>query len=233
MEAKVVTVFNAKGGVGKTTLVMQLAGALGRRHSKVLVIDMDSQASATQWAKQAADDQPFPANVIGSAVMDDKVHRVIQQHINDYDFIFVDCPPSKKSLIPSSALLASDLALIPVKPSPMDMWATQQAKELTEAAQERNPDLVVRVVPSMAMSTSNLARGTLELIKEDSEFRATRAQLGMRVAFQECQLLGGTVHALGSRDTKAVDEVESLADEVLSILRGTRVASRNPKGGKK
>lgn len=233
MTAKVVTVFNAKGGVGKTTLVMQLAGALSRRRAKVLVIDMDSQASATQWAKQASDDQPFPANVIGSAAMEDKAHRVIRQHINDYDFILVDCPPSKESLVPSSALLVSDLALIPVKPSPMDMWATQQAKELTEAVRERNPDLVVRAVPSMAMTTSNLARGTLELIKEDSEFEATRAQLGMRVAFQECQLIGDTVHALGSRDTRAVDEVEALADEVLSILRRGRGDSKKRTGGEK
>lgn len=233
MVAKVVTVFNAKGGVGKTTLVMQLAGALGRRDTRVLVIDADSQASASQWNNQAPDDAPFPAHVISAAGQEDKVHRVIQQHEANYDFILVDCPPSKKSIVPSSALLVSNLALIPVKPSPMDMWATQQAKEVTEAASARNPELIVRVVPSMAATTSNLARGTLELIKEDSDLVATQSQLGMRVAFQECQLIGDTVHALGSRDTKAVDEVEALTDEVLAILQWDQHGSKKPRGGKK
>jgi chromosome partitioning protein len=188
------------------------------------VADLDGQASATRWAKQSPDETPFPATIINLAAMGDKVHLEIQKHLKNYDFIIADCPPSKDALAPAQALTVSDIALIPVKPSPLDMWATQQAKQVADGVRVARPDLIVRVVPVMAVTSSNLAKGTLELIKEDTELIATKAHLGQRIAFQESQLLGDSVHALRSRDDKAVAEVEALTDEILSILAGPRPA---------
>lgn len=217
MVAKVITLFNQKGGCGKTNLTMQLAGTLGRRGAKVMVIDMDSQGTATHWAKQAPDDNPFPARVVGLAEMGNKAHREIKAHLDDYDFIIVDCPPSVESPAASSAMLVSDLALIPVVPSPADLWASQRAKRLAEEVQGRNEGLAVRLVPNMTQTVSNLARDTLEIIEEDEDVDATKAHFGFRTAYRECQLLGNTVHALPGAD-KAIAEVDSLADEVLKIL---------------
>lgn len=217
MVAKVITVFNQKGGCGKTNLSMQLAGTFGLRGAKVLVIDMDSQGTATHWAKQASDEEPFPARVVGLAEMGSKAHREIKSHIADYDFIFVDCPPSVESPAASSAMLVSDMALIPVVPAPSDMWATKKAKALVEQVRATNEGLIARMVPSMAQTISNLARETLEIIDEDEEIHATKAHLGFRTAYRECQLYGATVHALHGA-AKAVGEVDALADEVLGLL---------------
>lgn len=221
MTAKVVTVFNQKGGVGKTNVSMQLAGTLGLRGNNVLVIDLDMQGTAQRWAGQARDDSPFPAKVIGLAKMGGKSHRAIKDHIEHYDYIIVDCPPSMESPAASSAMLVSDLALIPVVPSPSDMWATQDSKALAEQARVTNEGLILRLVPTKVQTVSNLARDTLEVLMEDDEVASTKATLGFRTAYQECQLFGATVHASGN-SKKAVGEVEALADEIVGILEGDR-----------
>lgn len=220
MTAKVITVFNQKGGVGKTNLCMQLSGALGHRGAKVLVIDLDTQGTATQWACMASDECPFPARVVSLAAMGDKAHREITKHIEDYDYIFVDCPPSVESPAASSALLVSNLALIPVVPAPSDVWASQKAKALVDQVKALRIDdsLIVRMVPNKVQTVSNLAKDTLELIYEDEDCKATSARLGLRTAFGECQLYGGTVHALSQNAEKAIAEVEALTDEVLNLL---------------
>ncbi len=228
MVAKVITVFNQKGGCGKTNVSMQLAGTLGLRGAKVMVIDLDSQGTATHWARQASDESPFPARVVGLAEMGEKAHREIKSHLADYDFIVVDCPPSVESPAASSAMLVSDLALMPVVPAPSDMWASKKAKSLAEHVKATNEDLIARMVPNMTQTVSNLARDTLEIIEEDEEVHATKAHLGFRTAYRECQLYGATVHALPHAD-KAIAEVDALADEVLALLGASVPAKRKEK----
>ncbi len=95
MTAKIITVCNQKGGSGKTTLSMQLAGTLARRKNKVLVVDADPQGTATRWAASASDENPFPASVIGLSAANEKVHREVKKFVGDYDFIVIDCPPAQ------------------------------------------------------------------------------------------------------------------------------------------
>ena len=124
MTAKIIVVVNQKGGAGKTTVSMQLAGTLGRRGHKVLVIDADPQATATRWAASAAEGQAFPASLSGLSAAGGKVHREAQKYVEDYAFIVIDCPPAADSAVPQSALMIADLALVPVIPSPLDLWAS-------------------------------------------------------------------------------------------------------------
>ncbi|MBV9226823.1 MAG: ParA family protein, partial [Acidobacteriaceae bacterium] len=125
MRAKIVSLVNQKGGCGKTTISMHIAGALASRRGgkKVLVVDADPQGTATRWAASASDEDPFPASVVGLAAANTKVHREVRKFVNDYDFIIIDCPPAADSPVPQSALLITDVALVPVIPSPPDLWA--------------------------------------------------------------------------------------------------------------
>ena len=84
MPAKIITVANQKGGSGKTTVSMQLAGTLARRGYRVLVVDADPQATATRWAASASDEIPFPASVVGLSAANEKVHREVRKFIDDY-----------------------------------------------------------------------------------------------------------------------------------------------------
>ena len=197
MTAKVVTVFNQKGGCGKTTIAMSLAGSFGLRGYSSLVVDMDPQGTASRWASAAPEERPFPASVISLAPMEGKMHREVKNHIDKFDVIFVDCPPAMNSAAPTSAMLISDLALIPLVPSPADIWAAESAKKLAEAAQANNEELVARVVAN--------------------EFPLLKTSLGSRAAFREAQILGSTVHQV-PRATVAMEEVELMAEEVLHLL---------------
>ncbi len=218
MTAKVVTVFNQKGGCGKTTIAMSLAGTLGLRGYKALVVDMDPQGTASRWASAAQEERPFPASVMSLAPMEGKMHREVKNHMDKFDVIFIDCPPAMNSAAPTSAMLVSDLALIPLVPSPADIWAAESAKKLAEAAQANNETLVARIVANMVQRSTSLAKELLELLDEDKEFPLLKSTLGSRAAFREAQILGATVHAV-PRATAAVEEVENMATEVLDLLK--------------
>ena len=227
MVAKVITLFNQKGGCGKTTVTIQLAGTLALRGDRTLVVDMDEQNTATRWASQALDDAPFPAALMNLAAMGGKVHREIKNQLENYDFILIDCPPSATSPAPSSAMLISDLAIIPIVPAPADMWASVAAKKLAMTAQATNEALQIRMLPNMVQKNTNLARDTLDVLAEDVEVPLMSSWIGSRSAFRECQLTGSTVHAL-SKTSAAAKEIDAVTSEVLEIL-GVGV----PKRGKK
>ena len=224
MVAKVITLFNQKGGCGKTTMTIQIAGTLALRGFKTLVVDMDDQNTATRWASQAEDSAPFPAAIMNLAAMGGKMHREIKNQIENYDFIIIDCPPAALSPAPSSAMLISDLALIPIVPAPADMWASVAAKKLALTAQATNESLQIRVLPNMVQKNTNLARDTLDVLAEDTEIPMLHARIASRSAFRECQLTGSTVHSL-SKTSAATQEVDGLTDEILQLL-GMKFAKR-------
>src|ERR1051326_241416 len=138
MTARIIAVTNQKGGSGKTTLSMQLAGTLARRGRKVMVVDADPQGTATRWAASAEDDKPFPASVVGLSAASAKVHREVKKFVDDYRYIIIDCPPAADSPVPQSALLVADLALVPVIPSPLDMWAAVGIREVISNVGDRH-----------------------------------------------------------------------------------------------
>jgi len=217
MPARIIVVANQKGGSGKTTIAMGLAGTLGRRGHKVLVVDADQQATATQWAKAAPDDNPFPANVSGLSAAGDKVHREVKKYLGDYDFIVVDCPPAVDSAVPASALMIADLALVPIIPSPPDIWAARGIRTLIENVRDTvNEGIQARLVPNMCQPNTQITRQALELL-DGFAIARTAASLHLRTAHRQAAALGGTVHDFDGAGS-AAQELNTLTDEVLALL---------------
>jgi len=215
--AKIITVFNQKGGCGKTNISVQVGGSLGRRGKRVKIIDADPQNTATRWLAQARDAAPFPARISNLSGLGPALHREIRADLDNFDYIVVDCPPSVDSPIAGSALLVSDLAVIPVVPSPADIWAAVAAKKLAAHAQGTNPSLKVVAVFNMVQRTA-MAKGALDVMSEDEEVPVLKSQLGLRSAYRECQVMGATVHSV-PRAGAAVAEVEGLVDEILKVMK--------------
>lgn len=215
-KARLIAVTHPKGGVGKTTTTMVIAAELAERGHKVLVGDCDAQASASAWANAAPEGKPFPAAVVNLSAYAGKVHREIQKQLDNYDFIVVDCPPGLESLSPQSVLLVADLVIVPMPPSPADLWACLGAKRLIERGMDLNPTLIAVILPNRVVRTS-LSNA---IMKELSEFGIPlmSSRLTNRTAYQEAVVSGVSVSALGRDAKAAADEVKALADEVLVLL---------------
>lgn len=215
MTAKIIAVANQKGGCGKTTITMQLAGTYAAAGHKVLVVDADPQGTATRWAASAPDDKAFPARLAGLSAAGGKVHREVQKLAPDYDLLIIDCPPAVDSPVPQSALMVADLVLVPVIPSPPDIWAAVGIRELVQRISDVNEGLKARLVANMCQPATTLTKESLDLLK-DFGIPLAESFLCLRTAYRQSAVFGTTVH--GMKDPKSVAEVEMLAAEVAKIV---------------
>ena len=216
MTARIITVANQKGGAGKTSVSMVLAGSLAHRGHRVLVVDADLQGTATQWAGSAAEGKPFPATVIGLASAKGKLHQMIKPMVNDYEYIVIDCPPSVEEQASQSALLISDVCLIPLQPTPADLWATVGILKLVEKAQTLNESLKAFGVANR-VTASSLGKQVL-LTMAENNISLLNAKLGNRTSFQEASIIGSTPQRMGSNHKVAAAEVEALVTELFTKM---------------
>lgn len=216
MPAKIICFSNQKGGSGKTTTCCQVAGTLGNRGKKVLIIDADPQGTAVRWAASAPDDQPFPATVVGLGAAGSKVHQQVKRFVDDYAFILIDCPPSVESPHTQSALLIADLAICPLIPSPTDLWATTGFQKLVETVQPINEALQARLLATMCQSTT-LTKNALEVL-ETFDIPLLKTRLGLRTAYRQSAAFGSVVVNQGHEARAAAVEINALLDELLQLL---------------
>jgi chromosome partitioning protein len=219
MQAKIIAVVNQKGGAGKTTVAMQLAGTLGRRGLKILVVDADPQATSSRWAASADDNNPFPATVVGLSAAQGKLHREVKKLMADYHYIVIDGPPAADSPIAQSALMIADLALVPVIPSPLDIWASVGIRKAIEDAADINENLISRLVVNQCQPNTSLAKDILDLLPEFGITMA-KSQFHQRTVYRQSAVFGQTVQDFGAKALPAIREVEMLCDEVLELLTG-------------
>jgi chromosome partitioning protein len=218
--AKVVVLAHQKGGSCKTTSVMCMAGELGTRGHRVLVVDADAQETAIAWSRAASSERPFPAAVIGMSSFGDRLHREVQRQLGNYDFIIIDLPPSLEAVTPAAALLIADLAIVPVPVSPADFWATEGVATLIRRLTEVNPGLKTVILPTKVQRTA-ISRAVLNELGKFG-FPVMQSRLSNRIAFQEAAISGSTPSALGRQAKEAANEVMAMTDEVLSILEGAQ-----------
>lgn len=222
MSAQIIAVVNQKGGAGKTTVSMQLAGTLGRRRKKVLVIDADPQATATRWAASAGDDSPFPATISGLSAAGDKVHREAKKYVADFDFIVIDCPPAADSPVPQSALMIADVGIVPVVPSPLDLWASVGIGKVIDTIRDLNDQLRPLIVVNQAQLNTSIAKEALEVLPQFG-IPLAKTRLHQRTAYRQSAVYGGTVHDLGGKAAQAIAEVDAFTNEVLKLLKSPPV----------
>lgn len=214
MSARVIAVVNQKGGAGKSTLTMLLAGALAETGAAVLVADADTQNTALRWATAGSG---FPAQVEDLSGEERKLHKRLRKRLDDYDYVLVDSPPAATAPVTESALRLAHLALVPVIPSPLDLWASLRIRDAIQHARQKNPGLLARIVVNQAQLNTVLAREVLAMLPEFG-IPMLAAQLKQRTAYRQCAALGSTAAALGSRAALASLEVEALMREIQDML---------------
>lgn len=209
MGTHVIAVINQKGGAGKTTLSMNLAAGLSRRGDTV-VIDLDPQGSSRQWASMGT--APFPATV--KQINGNWDARALHQNYRAYRHMVLDCPPSLESHASLQALRACDVALIPVLPSPIDLWASLKLPQEIEEAKKVNPAIKAYLVLNQLEPSSALSAAMQEALTEFG-LPVLNAGIRRRAAYRNAALEGVSVYQMGGRGTTAVEEVEAVIREVI------------------
>lgn len=186
----IVALLNQKGGVGKTTIALHLAGVWARRGGRVTLVDADPQGSALDWAAQRAREGVRRLfGVLG--LPRDTLHHEAPEIALSADYVVIDGPPRIAGLM-RSALLAADLVLIPVQPSPFDGWASAELLSLLGEARIFRPNLVARFVLNRVLLRTVIARDTADsLADHDPPMLASR--IGQRIAFADAARSGKLV----------------------------------------
>ena len=208
---KVIAVLNQKGGSGKTTIATHLARALQLQGSSVLLVDSDKQWSARDWS---AVDESNPVTVIG---LDRPTLDRDLKNISDKDFVVIDGSPQATDLA-VSAIKAADFVLIPVQPSPYDIWATSDLVDLVKQRIEMTDNkLKSAFVVSRAIKNTRIGGEVSEVLTEYG-LPVLDAKIVQRIAYPNSAAIGKTVFETESKNSDAVAEMNALATEVISYL---------------
>jgi chromosome partitioning protein len=214
--AKIISVFNQKGGSGKTSIAINLAVYAGLvKKMKVLLVDIDDQATAQVWSSKVPEGEDFPADVRNLAAVVDKLKPSLKNEIENYDLIIIDCPPAINKSGPKTAMLLSDAVVIPTIPSPSDVWAVQAALELVKYVREMNEDLKPLILGSMVGRT-NIARSSMEALSDSEDVFLLQSYTTNRAAYRESQLFGAGVINYSGASKEAKAEITSVCEEILS-----------------
>jgi chromosome partitioning protein len=205
----IIGVLNQKGGVGKTTLAVNVSATLAMRGLRVLLVDADPQASSMAWS--AAREAPPLFPVIGMAKP--TLHRDMPEIAKDYDAVVIDGAPRVNDL-GRAAILASDTILIPVQPSPYDVWAASDTVQLIREAQQFKPDLKAAFVINRKIVNTAIGRDVATAL-EHFEIPVLPTQLCQRVLYAESAGQGLAVAEVAPNSEAA----RELAALVLSAIR--------------
>ena len=217
--SKIISITNQKGGVGKSTIAFNLGTALANKKNTVFVIDADPQGTVSMWAKAnnrhkknkinpniVFTDSPWPS---------EKILELSKKQ--NYDFVIIDCGPANNKAT-KATLVVSDLTIIPLSPSPLDINSARSTIELIEEGTGRGATKTkAYLLISKKIVGTNVAKEVLSTCKM-LKLPILKTVISQRVAFCESAITGQSVLEYAPK-SMAAKEFIALEKEVRKCLK--------------
>lgn len=206
----IISILNQKGGVGKTTLSIHIAYGLQEKGYKVLLIDADPQGSSRDWHEAS---ECSVLKVVG--IDRPTIHKDINLFKKDYDYILID-GPARLGTISISALKCSDIVLIPIQPSPVEIWATEGIIEMArEEKTLSEKQLKIFLIINMMVKNTHLGNEIRTAI-EQSGLTALNSVACFRQDYRKCFANGSTV-IKENPNSEASKEIITMVEEIINL----------------
>lgn len=214
--AHIIGLVQVKGGAGRSTIATNLAGALALRQ-KTALIDCDMpQGSSASWYALRQQEGMTGQLTLATASTHVELVKEVDRLNRTHDVIVIDAPPRIAEMT-RAILILSQLCLIPLGASAVEIWATTDLLKTVEEAKARKPEVDARIVWTRFRPTTKSALELSEAVQEQLKLKEMTARLGYRVAYGDALAQGRTV--LEWHDQTAREEMAVLATEVVRILK--------------
>ncbi|EFK08905.1 CobQ/CobB/MinD/ParA nucleotide binding domain protein [delta proteobacterium NaphS2] len=202
----IISLVNQKGGVGKTTIAVNLAAALSEKGYSVILVDADPQGSVLQW-QSILNNHPFDVKHCPSAaLLGDRKSLAKKTH-----HVIIDAPPAIGE-ITQAALGISDLAIVPIAPSPLDIWSSKETISLFPETRKRNRRLEAKLLICRKIVGTRVGKQAREAL-ETYGMALFESEICQRVAFVEAMISGQSVLAYAPH-SEAANEIRQLSEEI-------------------
>lgn len=208
--AVVITVAQQKGGAGKTTLAANLAAAMAGAGRRVAIVDIDPQGSLARWHALRAGRKSAPAPVDLSDIAGWRLAGELDRLHRSHDVVIIDSPPSVETDA-RLAVRSATLVLVPMQPSPPDLWAAEGTLKLA-AAERRQIRILLNRTPA-----GGKLRAAVQAEIERQGLPAFAATLGNRTGFATAFAQGLGVSETAPRSL-AAQELQVLVEEIQALL---------------
>ena len=226
----VISLASSKGGVGKTTTALALAGELAHAGARVAMIDADPNLPLSAWKRLSADRAPDSISIIADVTEQDIMDR-IEAAERDHHFVLVDLEGTRNILV-SYAITRSDLVLIPVQGSQLD---AAQAGKTIKLIENQKKLASVQIDYAVLLTRSSPALNPRTKRHIEAEFEAAGVPilpvaLMEREAYKAMFSLGGTLHTLPAEEVRsragAIDNARALLGAVINRIEHRSSAQR-------
>lgn len=216
--SQIISIANQKGGVGKSTIAFNLSAALAEKKNTVLVVDADPQGTVSMWGKART---RHKANKINPNITftenpwtPEDILKLSQKQ--NYDFVIIDCGPANNKAT-KATLVVSNLTIIPISPSPLDINSARSTIELIEEGTSRGATKSkIRLLISKKIVGTNLAkeaRDACQMLK----LPILKTEVSQRIALCESAITGQSVLEYAP-NSMAAEEFIALKKEVKRCL---------------